>query len=529
MRHIHINSGRLVQRYVGEGDYLLGLIHLDPNEKIREGVDYLLSLDNQQSFLLELPPEHQQSLSSELQNSSLDDILCSQTWRQTTEDNVRIVRLIRQFDDSNGWLVFGPKIDKKVSADKWVDVVHSYVFPIPEPISTQGEKAMGLARKPIWPHPNGQLYTMVPNFPVLRKVLAGATQMKILAREHYGFANILKSNRGDIKAIHCHPFWDKHFSSMDMEDYGLYLQTMNTMGLIGEEQPMSLQQHVEYEKLSRQAVEALVKQMGSPTRPHLSPLTTEQRTTILNTSVDRVECTNAVFESVLVNDTSVIDTPAWNNLSIDHVLICAASALNNNNSTLVEKIAQTIAYSDCWFKDEAFLQLAREANHIRNSVARNILVQHHTPNCLTQDWEMIAYDIIPIDPRALEHWVAVYDGVMFENVLGYTLNNQEANLSWDEKCVFIGKIVAQGSPWKWNQNAVFERASYVNPVPSFEQWDMLFSTLDVKPVAQKGLMGESQKSFEMYFEHICALDQKQRLNTAVEDQNEPKKLNRKKI
>lgn len=508
MRHIHINSGRLLQRDVGEGNYLLGLIHLDLNEKILEGVDYLLMLDNQQSSLIELPSELQQTLSSEMQNASLDDILCSQTWRKTTEEDMRIVRLIKQFDDSNGWLVFGPKMDKNITADKWFDVAHGYVFPIPEPIPTRGQKAIGLAREPIWPHPNGQCYTMVPNFTVLRKVLAGATQMKILAKEYYGFANILKSNRGDIKAIHCHPFWGKHFSSMDMEDYELYLQTMHTMGLIGEEQPMSLQQHVAYEQLSRQALQAWVKQMDSPTRPHLTPLTTEQRTTILNTSIDRVEYTNAVFESVLANDTSVIDTPAWNNLSIDHVLICAASALNNNNSTLVEKIAQTIAHSDCSFKDEAFLQLAREANHIGNSVARNILVQHHTPTRLTQDWEMIAYDIIPVDPRALEHWVAVYDEVMFENVLGYTLNNQEANLSWDEKCAFIGKIVAQGSPWKWNQNVVFERASYVNPVPSFEQWGMLFDAVKAPPVAQKGLVKDAQKSFEAYFEHYCASQQK---------------------
>ena len=411
--------------------------------------------------------------------------------------------------------MFGPHMESLIEKDRWFDVSNNILHQIKEPMPTMGEKALGLARSPVWPHPNGNLYTMVPNFPVLREALAGATQMKILANEHYGFAHILKSNRGNIKATHCHPFWGEHFSSMDMEDYGQYLQTMHTMGLTGEEQPMTLAQHVEYEKLSQQAVEALVKQMGSPNRPNLIPLTTEQRTSILNTSTDSVECTNAVFEAVLANDTSVIDTPAWNTLSIDHVLFCAASALNNKNDTLVEKIAQTIARSNCAFKDEAFLQLAREANHINNSVARNILVQHHTPTRLTQDWEMIAYDILPIDPRVLAHWVGVYDEVMFENALGYTLNNQEANLSWEEKCAFIEKIVAHGAPWKWKQNAVFERAGFVYPVPSFEQWDMLFDAVKAPPVAQKGLEKDAQKSFEAYFEHYCASRQKAVLEDAL--------------
>ena len=55
MRQININSGRVVQRRVSEGEYLLGLIHLDQHQPIEEGADYLLMVQNQHMELVELP------------------------------------------------------------------------------------------------------------------------------------------------------------------------------------------------------------------------------------------------------------------------------------------------------------------------------------------------------------------------------------------------------------------------------------------------------------------------------------------
>ena len=531
MRHIHINSGRLLQRHVSEGDYLLGLIHLDPKEKILGGVDYLLMLDNQQSFLLELPYEHQQTLSLELQNGSLDDILCSQTWRKTTEDSMRIVRLIKQFDDSNGWLVFGPKIDKKVSADKWWDVAHSYVFSIPEPITTRGEKATGLAREPIWPHPNGQLYTMSPNFPVLRKSLAQTSEFKVLAHTHAGFSKILNFKHKYVKAFYAHPFWADHAATSLEDGYKGYLHTLHTMGMTGEEKPLSSTEFAAREEVSQNAVKTLVEQMhaGEKLR-EADPLSLEDREHALTSSTDPIVCANAVFEALVDNAPNLVNAPAWDYMSLDHIVLCAVPALSFDHTDVIEKIAQKIVHSDCNAKEDFMIQLLRTAENMGKTSHATTIIQQYTPEKLTQNWESVAYTIIPSNPRSLRHWVGIYDKTMFENVLSYTLGSQEheGKMTWSDKCQFIKEIV-DNTAFDWDQNAVFNRANYIEPIPSLEQWEMLFSTLNVKPVAQKGLIGESQKSFEKYFEHVCALDQKQRINNALEDQNDPKKLSKKKI
>lgn len=517
MRHIHINSGRLLQRHVGEGDYILGIIHLDPNEKILEGVDYLLMLDNQQSFLLELPAENQKSLSPELQNASLDDILCSQTWRKTTEQNIRIVRLIKQFDDSNGWLVFGPKIDKNASADKWFDVVHSYVFPIPEPIPTRGEKATQLAREPIWPHPNGQCYTMVPNFPALRKALAQSSEFKALAHTHAGFSKILNFNSGYTKAFFAHPFWSEHMATSLNDGYKEYLHTLHSMGMVGEEKPLSSTEHAAREQVLHDAVKPIAEQWRAcEIFQEAVPLSIQQRDRILASSTDPIECANAVFEAVLDNDQTVSDRNAWQHMSIDHVILCALPAIANNNVSVVEKIAHTITQSNCSEKDNFMLRLAQTATRLEKSKMNVGILKDYVPKALTQDWECVAYDIIPINPKGLRHWVGIYDKPMFENVLGYTLNNREkGGMSWEEKCEFMKETVEQSS-YTWDQNTIFWRASYAFPLPTIQQWDALFSALNVKPVPQKGLYDDSVESFNRYFDWVCALEQKQVLENAIE-------------
>lgn len=528
MRHIHINCGRLLQRHVGEGDYLLGIIHVDLNEEIQEGVDYLLTLDNKQSFLLELPTEHQQTLSSEMQNASIDDILCSQTWRKTTEENIRIVRLIKQFDDSNGWLVFGPKIDKNVDADKWFDVAHSYVFPIPEPIPTRGEKAMGLAREPIWPHPNGQLYTMVPNFPVLRQSLAQTSEFKALAHTHSGFSKILNFKSKYVKAFYAHPLWAEHAATSLDDGYKGYLHTLHTMGMTGEEKPLSSTEHAERERVSQQAIKTLVEQMHAHEKlEEANPLSLKDRERALM-STDPIVCANAVFEALLDNDPNLVNAPAWNYMSLDHIVLCAVPALSADNTAVVEKITQALVQSNCTTKEDFIIQLVRTAENMGKTSHATTILQNYIPEKLTQKWESVAYTIIPINPRSLRHWVGIYDKTMFENVLSYTLGSQEheGKMTWEDKCQFVKEIV-DNAAFEWDQNAVFKRANYIAPIPSIEQWDMLFSTLNIKPVTQKGLIGESQKSFEMYFEHVCALDQKQILNNAVENQNDPKQSKKK--
>lgn len=211
MRQININTGRLIQRRVSDGDYLMGLVHFDAGVQIQEGADYLLMLQNQQSTLFELPAENSQTMSKAFQNQSIDEILCSQNWRKTTTPVARIVRLLKQFDDSNGWLVFGPHYDSVVESDRWFDVHDNYLHPIDEPTPMMGEKALGLARKPIWPHPNGELYTMVPNFPVLRKSIADLTNFRMLGREYYGFDALFNyKNKNQPSAFQCHPFWSEH-------------------------------------------------------------------------------------------------------------------------------------------------------------------------------------------------------------------------------------------------------------------------------------------------------------------------------
>lgn len=516
MRHIHINSGRLLQRHVDEGEFVLGLIHLDPNEQILEGVDYLLLLDNQQSFLLELPPEHQQTLSPELQNASLDDILRSPTWRKTTQDNARIVRLIKQFDDSNGWLVFGPKIDKNVSADKWFDVAHGYVFPISEPIKTMGETAMGLAREPIWPHPNGQCYTMVPNFPTLRKTLSQSSEFKALAHTHAGFSKVLNFKSKYVKAFSAHPFWAEHAATSLDDGYKGYLHTLHEMGMTGEEKPISSTEHAAREKVSQQAVKTLVEQMHAGEKlEEAIPLSLEKRTHALVSSTDPIVCANAVFEALLDNAPDLANAPAWEHMSIDHVILCALPAIANNNTSVVEKIAQTITQSDCSAKDNFMLRLAQMVARMEEIDLSVMVLKNYVPQALTHDWQCVAYDIIPINPKGLSHWVGIYDKTMFENVLGYTLNNREKGMSWEEKCEFMKETVNRSS-FAWEQNAVFWRASYAYPLPTVQQWDALFSALDVKPVAQKGLCDDSVESFNRYFDWVCATTQKHVLENAIE-------------
>lgn len=520
MRQINVNSGRLLQRRVSDGEYLLGLVHLDPNAQIQEGADYLLMLENQQSTLLELPAEHSKTINSAFQNQSIDDILCSQTWRKTTTPTSRIVRLLKQFDDSNGWLVFGPHPDSGVESDRWFDVHHNHLNPIEEPIATMGDKALGLARQPIWPHPNGELYTMVPNYPLLSKSIAGATQFRMLGRDHYGFDALFNyKNKNQPSAFQCHPFWSEHCSTQKMDDYGNYLHILHDMGLLSEERPMSATEHAAREKITQQAVKNLVEEMhhgALRNAQHKHPLPLEQRKTILQSSSDPIECANALFEAVLDNDASAAHSQAWRWISIDHVLLCAAPAFAHSNYEIVERIATTLNQSSYEYKDEAFLQLTNTAGHLKKNEAQKRLLQQFVPTKLNQQWEMLAYDILPIDPAALRHWTPIFDQLMFENALAYTLNNQAMNMPWSEKLELI-KDILNSTPFNWDQNKIFTRASYIHPVPSLQQWDELFEVCGAQPVPEKGLMKNSQESFNLYFEHVCARTQKRSIEEALSD------------
>lgn len=142
MKNIPITSGRLVQRVVSEGEYAVGILHLDPSAAIHELTDYLLLIEDSHVQLLEIPNAPQMSF--EHQVMGLDELLCSPTWRKTTLPTARVVRLIKQFDDSNGWLVFGPHLDSGLTQDRWVDIHHNWSAAIAPPRIHSRRKGGGI-------------------------------------------------------------------------------------------------------------------------------------------------------------------------------------------------------------------------------------------------------------------------------------------------------------------------------------------------------------------------------------------------
>lgn len=518
MKNIPITSGRLVQRVVSEGEYAVGILHLDPSAAIHELTDYLLLIEDSHVQLLEIPNAPQMSF--EHQVMGLDELLCSPTWRKTTLPTARVVRLIKQFDDSNGWLVFGPHLDSGLTQDRWVDIHHNWSAAIAPPESIHGEKAGGLARKAMWPHPDGNVYALVPNSTLLAQTLAETTNFRIARDRYYGINLIANFRKRHVNAVRLHPLWANNIASHEDVMYGKYLQILYKNGFTDQETPRTAQQVLAQEARNKELVQILVEEMGSTESLSApKPLSTQERERILNTSTDPLECANAIFEALLHESTPTLaSAPAWDHMPINYVVLAAAPILSENRTDLLPIVLNKISTAHVTWADHSvrnMLWMLKNIHGAPKELAQSEvcaqIAELYTPPCWNEEWKDLLEGLRPaLKIESLLNWACAHESA-HAYIFGQVLSDGE--IPWDQKIKLVTQLMTH--PHDFVQSKVFEEVYAVNPLPTHEHWDAFFAAVGAPPTLDGGLSGKSLKTLEEYHQYYNTQRQKEVLHSAL--------------
>lgn len=161
-----IPAGRLLIRALANAQSaLVGILHLPPEMPVIDGAAYLLLLSDERVSLLATPLDA--GLPDEVVGQGIDAALRAPIWFATGVPGAICVRFTAAFSHANVWTVYGAA-NKAVrptgidaSGHAWLDINACVPAPIAAPAETYGETpAQMLTGHPIWPGPDGTLYTL---------------------------------------------------------------------------------------------------------------------------------------------------------------------------------------------------------------------------------------------------------------------------------------------------------------------------------------------------------------------------------
>lgn len=325
MNELLVHSGRLCCRVVSGGnDVVMGLLHLDPAVSIQEGAEYLLLLENNRVRLVALGKRYSDfpngGLTMEQMSQGLCGLVLHPIWHGTTLKQARTVRLVKQFDDSNGWLVVGPKQDSAFTTDQWWDVVNNHLSVLPSPGEFVGHALKGLLHEPLWPHPNGQMHSLTDVFQIFRPIYHNYHTLLATAAR----SPVYKDLHRDIVSVT--PNMPLIASTLDPE-YANFLSVLDAEGKLTPPAPQTAAQRESEKQVAHRAVRHV-------DMPAIAPLSASAQATI-----DVLEALKSLQQTPhsLEFKTQAFDTDRWQHIS--DWLHVAPLAIKTQTMELVEHIA----------------------------------------------------------------------------------------------------------------------------------------------------------------------------------------------
>jgi hypothetical protein len=242
-----IPSGRLLIRALPHGQIaVVGTLHLPPTVTVTEGVAYLLLLTGDRAALPASPLDA--GLPDELAGQGIDASLRAPIWHATAVPGALSVRFISAFPGANGWTVYGaanlpiPATSPDASGHAWLDIADGVAKTIPAPVDAYGETpAQMLTSHPVWPSPDGRLYTL--------------SQHDRVWREHYHRMSQLmaRCGAGDIDQTDLHsqlnadPFLSRIRAwGYNQPSYLHYLAILDAAGGLVRDDPRAAEQDAEH-------------------------------------------------------------------------------------------------------------------------------------------------------------------------------------------------------------------------------------------------------------------------------------------
>lgn len=240
------DAGRLCVRSVSQGSILVGLVYLPPAFVPIEGVSYLAILTD--TTVAISPRALDGGLPEDYQSYGVGGLLKCPIWNKTSSADARVVRFIQAFPDHNGWVIYGPShhsLPDTHPTHQWQDIREGgKLNPIEPPLDAAGMGVGGLLTvDPVWPHVNGQLYTL--------------SQISSVYRPHYHrYHQLLAQSVHDTDVAEClqktiasDPYLCEINTGRVDPGYAKFLAALSDQGLLTEDGPRS-----ETEVASRSAI-----------------------------------------------------------------------------------------------------------------------------------------------------------------------------------------------------------------------------------------------------------------------------------
>lgn len=303
MKEIKIDTGRFFRRYVNDGNILVGCVFIDPSIQLEEGQPCLLFCDDKKCFLFSDPQSNTlKKLTLDQKNYGIDGMLTSPMWPGTNDPRYRVVHLIKQFEKENGWLVFGPSKDKKVMK-QWLIVKDSVCSEDAEAYDTVGDKIGGIVRQPLWPHPDGRRYALIPNFKEITQSFQELHQLYVASAVNSKVLRQLQIHHRNVFTY----VLDSNGRSLEKE-FVAYLAQLN------KKQPLTLEQPKHSDEIKED------KLLHSSLTNFLfeNPLRVDEKSIeeMLNNPASSKEAAVALIAAPYLSSQTAIDqTQAWNTVT----------------------------------------------------------------------------------------------------------------------------------------------------------------------------------------------------------------------